>query len=87
MVDGLESRWAGRVEVARVNVHEPEGERFLARLRGGDGGPARSPSGVIGTPTFLLFDPSGRVVWSKRGGLPDEGELEARIRAIESTPR
>ena len=54
-MDGLAADWDGRVQVVRVNVHDRENRPLLTRL------------GFRVTPTFILFDGSGREAWRTTG--------------------
>jgi thioredoxin-related protein len=55
IVDGIESEYSGRLIVLRVNVQDADG-MVLARQHA-----------VLGTPTFIFFDPQGNELWRRVG--------------------
>lgn len=64
MVDGLEQRMKGRLDVAHVDVGNDEGGALAAK------------HGVRGVPAFLVVDGRGRVLYRKIGGKPDSAAIE-----------
>jgi thioredoxin-related protein len=61
IVDGLEAEWGNAVQVARLNIHDAAAADLLQQLN------------FRFTPTFILFDETGREVWRAVGSLsPDE---------------
>jgi hypothetical protein len=56
-VDRLAQEWNGRVQVVRVNVHDPASRPLLTRL------------GFRFTPTYILLDTNGREAWRTSGVL------------------
>lgn len=69
VVDGLEQKTKGRLNVAHVDIGDEAGGA-LARKHG-----------VGAVPAFVVLDGSGRVVYRKIGGKPD---VEAVERLIDS---
>lgn len=69
IVNGLEERYGGEFEIVRVNIETGRG-RSLAR-----------EYGVMGQPSFLLFDASGEEVRRLTGPHPQE-VFEAEIDRI-----
>lgn len=60
VVDRLEREQQGRLEVIRVNVQDPAGKELAGRF------------GFEWTPTFLLFDGQGNLVWRAVGRIEPE---------------
>jgi thioredoxin-related protein len=69
-VDGLAEEWDGRVQVVRVNVHEPANRPLLARL------------GFRVTPTFILFDRDGQEAW-RTSGIINPAEANRQLTSLE----
>ncbi len=68
-MDRLERDLKGRAEVLRLSAWSAVGRELAARY------------GVRGVPTFLLFDGSGEIVYTRVGRL-DAGAVEAEIDAL-----
>ena len=66
-VDGLERRFRGRLDVARIDSSTDDGARLAAQY------------GVTALPTYLVVDGAGRVLYRKVGGWADGDEIERRI--------
>lgn len=64
-LDALERDLAGRLDVVRLNVASPAGRQLGAEL------------GLRVTPTFILFNASGRELWRSPGSLDD-----VRVRSL-----
>ena len=60
IVNGLEQHMAGRLEVIRVDIQTNLGRSMAPDY------------GVIGTPTFILFDPSGEIILKQVGFIDPE---------------
>ena len=57
IVDGLETEYAGKLAVVRLNVQDPAHRALVQQYR------------VLGTPTFLLLDAQGQEVLRSFGSL------------------
>lgn len=57
VVDGIESEYAGRLLVLRVDVQSAAGKAMGREYN------------IIATPSFVFFDANGAVVWSSVGTL------------------
>ncbi len=66
IVDGIESRYAGRLIVVRVDVTHALGRSVGQEL------------GFQYTPTFIYYDAQGHEVWRSVGNL-DEKQLEQSL--------
>jgi len=66
-VDGLEKQVEGRAGVARIDVFSDEGSAFAERYR------------VFATPTYLVVDSRGAVLYRQVGGMPKTEEILARL--------
>ncbi|HLL55500.1 MAG TPA: thioredoxin family protein [Myxococcaceae bacterium] len=66
-VDGLEKELQGRAEVAKVDIFSESGGELADRYR------------VSATPTYLVLDGAGNVVYRQVGGNPD---TRAIVRAV-----
>jgi thiol-disulfide isomerase/thioredoxin len=64
-VDRLEAEWRDRLVVRRVDIRSPEGRQLAREHR------------IEYTPTFILFDATGREQWRGAGGLDAD-----RVRAV-----
>ena len=70
MVHGLEKRYAGRIDFIYLDA---EDERTAA---------ARDKYEFVGTPQFVLIDPSGRQVGKQLFGLLDQAQLTVALDAL-----
>lgn len=61
-VSVLEKRYEGKAKIVRVNVDAPEARAYLQKYR------------VRATPTFVLFDRSGRLIFNI-AGWPGEEQI------------
>jgi hypothetical protein len=66
-VDGLERDLKGKALVIHVNIRDQVGQ-IVARQYG-----------VFVTPTFLVFNASGKEVYRQSGGFPDTARLAAEV--------
>lgn len=66
-MDGLERELEGRAATARVNVVSDSGAELADRYR------------VNATPTYLLIDANGQVLYRQVGGKPDAEAILARV--------
>ena len=69
IVDGLEGEWGDAVQVVRLNIHNAEAADLLQQLD------------FRFTPTFILFDETGREVWRSVGSLPPD-EVNQQLSAL-----
>jgi thioredoxin-related protein len=60
IVDGIEKEHQGRLSVIRINVQDEEFRSLLEQYN------------FQFTPTFILLDSSGRVIWRKVGSISSE---------------
>lgn len=67
VVDGLEHRNRGRLEVARVELDSPSGRAFAARYD------------IARIPAYVLLAPDGSVRYWQLGGRPDTARIEAAL--------
>jgi thiol-disulfide isomerase/thioredoxin len=68
VVDGLEARNAGKLVVLRLNLQEAAGRKLASRF------------GAVFTPTFVLLDGAGQILWRGVGAL-DPAEVEQALGA------
>lgn len=66
-MDGLERDLEGRAAAARVNLFSDSGAELADRYR------------VNATPTYLLLDANGQVLYRQVGGKPDAKAILARV--------
>ena len=71
IVDGLEERIGTQVQFARVDIFGEQGQQLAGRY------------GVVATPTYLLLDGGGNVVYRQVGGAPDTRAIEERLAALQ----
>ncbi|HKJ27155.1 MAG TPA: thioredoxin family protein [Anaerolineales bacterium] len=64
IVNGLKTELAGKLVVLKVDIQSQAGKSLSARYA------------VVGTPTFILFDPAGEELWRQIGTIDAE-----RVRA------
>ena len=64
VVDGLERRTKGRLDVAHVDVGDDAGGELAAK------------HGIRGVPAFVLVGGRGQVLYRKIGGKPDAEAIE-----------
>ncbi len=69
-VDGLEHRMRFRAKVARVDIFSESGGELADRYR------------VNATPTYLLLDGNGNVVYRQVGGSPDSDAIFRKVVAL-----
>ncbi len=69
VVDRLEREHQGRLVVIRVNVQDPAGKELARRF------------GFEWTPTFLLFDSQGNLVWRAVGRIEPE-DIAQRLKDL-----
>ncbi len=67
VVDGLERRWHGKLDVARVDVTDDANAELTRKY------------GVSAIPAFVLLDGDGRVLYRQVGGRPDVEKIEAAL--------
>jgi thioredoxin-related protein len=65
-VDGLERELEGQARVVRLSVLSPLGREVAQRY------------GVMGVPTFLVFDGQGDLI-GREVGLPDRSKIKALV--------
>jgi len=65
-VDGLERELEGQARVVRLSVLSPLGREVAQRY------------GVMGVPTFLVFDGQGDLI-GREVGLPDRRKIKALV--------
>ncbi len=70
-VDGLEQQLGSRAGVARVDLFSESGGALAERYR------------ISATPTYLLLDARGNVVFRQVGGKPQDGAILARLAELE----
>ncbi len=61
-VSALEKRYEGKAKIIRVNVDAPEARAYIQKYR------------VRATPSFVLFDKSGRLIFNT-AGWPGENQI------------
>jgi hypothetical protein len=66
-VDGLEQRMRGELDVARIDISEPSGQRVAQRFA------------VDRIPAFLLLDSRGEILYRQVGGRPDGDAIAAHV--------
>ena len=69
MVDGLERKWQGKLEVAHVDAMDDASAEI------------REKYGISALPAFVLLDASGNVLYRQVGGRPDVAKIEAALAA------
>ena len=69
MVDGLERKWQGKLEVAHVDANDEANAELTRKY------------GISALPAFVLLDGSGNVLYRQLGGRPDVTKIEAAIGA------
>lgn len=57
IVNGLRNEWGDDVQVIQIDLHSKENRTLVERI------------GFRFTPTFVLYDESGREIWRGSGGL------------------
>jgi len=67
VVDGLERKWQGKLEVAHVDANDDASSEITKKY------------GVSALPAFVLLDGSGNVLYRQIGGRPDVAKIEAAI--------
>lgn len=67
VVDGLERKWKGTMEVAHVDAMD-ESNADLTRKYG-----------ISSLPAFVLLDDRGNVLYRQVGGRPDVSKIEAAL--------
>ena len=67
VVDGLEKKWQGKLEVAHVDANDEANAEITQRY------------GISALPAFVLLDPAGNVLYRQVGGRPDTAKIEAAI--------
>ena len=70
MVDGIERKMEGKLDVARVDIESESGQEIARKYR------------IAGVPAFVVIDPKGAILYRQVGGRPDASEIERRITAI-----
>ena len=65
VVDGLESQFAGRLTVVRLNVQDPSAGPWLSRFA------------FQATPTFIFLDGSGEELWRSIGSIDPQQVAQA----------
>jgi len=65
VVDGLERKWKGKLEVAHVDVNDDKSAELTAKY------------GISAIPAFILLDGDGRVLYRQVGGKPDVSKIDA----------
>jgi thiol-disulfide isomerase/thioredoxin len=73
VVDRLEQELTGQAEVIRVNLMSRVGVDLARRY------------GIRGTPTLLVFDGGGSVVYSE-AGIPNQGAVLEAVSALVDLP-
>jgi thioredoxin-related protein len=68
-VDGIERQFAGELKVMRVDVQDPSAQPWLDRFA------------FRATPTFVLLDGQGRVVWHSVGSI-EAAQVAAVLRGL-----
>jgi thiol-disulfide isomerase/thioredoxin len=72
IVNGLEEEWGDSVQVVQLKMQEKENQALIERLD------------AIYTPTFVLFDASGKEVWRSVGQI-DAYEVKDRVKALQES--
>lgn len=70
-MDGLEEEWAGKVRVLQVSIGDAQSRAFTRQLD------------AQFTPTFILFDATGREVWRMVGQI-DTDEVRQQVALLQS---
>ena len=70
MVDGLEKKWAGKLEVAHVDANDESNAEITRRYD------------ISALPAFVLLDGAGNVIYRQVGGRPDVAKIDSLL----STP-
>ncbi len=68
VVDGLERQMDGKAGVARVNIFSDSGGELAERYR------------VHATPTYLVLDERGNVIYRQVGGMPDTDKILEKVK-------
>ena len=66
IVDGLERSLEGQARLVRVSILSRRGREMARR------------HGVMGVPTFLIFDGQGNLI-GRQVGFPDQGKIKALV--------
>ena len=69
MVDGLERKWQGKLEVAHVDANDEANAEITRKY------------GITALPAFVLLDGAGNVLYRQTGGRPDVAKIEAALSA------
>jgi len=70
VVDGLERKLEGKLDVARIDIESESGQEIARKYR------------IAGVPAFVVLDPKGTILYRQVGGRPDANEIERRIGAL-----
>jgi thiol-disulfide isomerase/thioredoxin len=73
VVDRLEQELSGKAELVRINLMSQMGIDLARRY------------GIRGTPTLLVFDGAGSVVYTEVG-IPNQGAVVAAVSALGNRP-
>ena len=73
IVDGLERELEGQARVVRLSALSQVGLKAARRY------------GVMGMPTFLIFDGQGELI-GRQAGFPNRSEIKALVTALNSKP-
>ena len=66
LVDGLERELEGQARVVRLSILSGPGREMAHR------------HGIMGVPTFLIFDGQGNLI-ERQTGLPDRGKIKSLV--------
>jgi len=66
IVDGLERELEGQARVVRLSILSGPGRDMVRRY------------GIMGVPTFLIFDGQGNLI-ERQAGLPDRGKIKSLV--------
>ena len=70
MVDGLERKWQGKLDVAHIDALDDANAEI------------RQKYGISSLPAFVLLDGAGNVLYKQVGGRPDVGKIESALTSI-----